>query len=190
VKRTASILLLGVLLFNWCGYRLLSSWLEDKAQSALEADLDDHNYIESQLVSIKVPATHLGYYTNSERFERVDGQMDIGGVQYKYVKRRIFKDSLELLCIADPASTNLQTARDEFFKLVNDLQRTGGEKKDASHSGSSKSFSIDYYTVHEMLHLPEFTLQTKKGSSAYSFFIPSSFSRVSEQPPDPAVAVL
>lgn len=190
MKRTASILLLGILLFNWCGYRLLSSFLEDKAQTALEATLDDNNYAESQLISIKVPAVHLGYYTNSEKFERVDGQIEIGGIQYKYVKRRLFKDSLELLCIADHASMNLQSAKDEFFKLVNDLQRTGSEKKDGSHPGASKIFSIDYYTVNDLFNLSDLHSAVVPKYSAYFFVIPSCFSPIAEQPPDFAPAII
>lgn len=190
MKRTASILILGILLFNWCGYRLLTSYLEDRAHADLEAKLDENNYTESQLISIKVPAVHLGYYTNSEKFERVDGQVEIGGVQYKYVKRRLFNDSLEFLCIADRAATSLQTAKDEFFKLVNDLQRSGGEKKGSGHSSSSKSFSIDYYTINGLLNLSEMQITTAKGRTDYSFFIPTCFSPVAEQPPDFPPAIM
>lgn len=190
MKRTASILLLGILLFNWCGYRLLSSYLEANAHSALEANLDEHKYSESQLISIKVPVTHLGYYTNSEKFERVDGQIEIGGVQYKFVKRRLFNDSLELLCIPDHAGTSLQTAKDEFFKLVNDLQRNGGEKKGGSNAGSSKNFSIDYYTVNDFLNLSVISVAKGTCQSYYSFFIPSCYSPIAEQPPDLTPAII
>jgi hypothetical protein len=183
-------LLLGIFMFNWCGYRLLSSFLEDRAHADLEATLDDNNYNESQLISIKVPAVHLGYYTNSEKFERVDGQIEIGGIQYKYVKSRMFKDSIELLCIADHAGMNLQSAKDEFFKLVNDLQRTGTEKKDGSHSGASKNFSIDYYTVNDLFNLSDLQSAGAQTCSAYFFYIPSCFAPVAEQPPDFASAII
>ncbi|MBS1973655.1 MAG: hypothetical protein JST13_04845 [Bacteroidetes bacterium] len=42
---------------------------------------------------------------------------------------------------------SLQSAKDEFFKLVNDLQHTGQSKKTDSHS--SKNFSVDNYTLSE-----------------------------------------
>jgi hypothetical protein len=190
LKRAASILLLGTLLFNWCGYRLLTSYLEDSAHAALEAKLDDNNYNQSQLISIKVPVTRLGYYTNSVKFERVDGQIEIGGIQYKFVKRRLYNDSLELLCIPDHAAMNLQTAKNEFFKLVNDLQRSGGEKKGGSNSGSSKSFSIDYYTEDEILNLSHLQISGLPSPSSYSFYLPSCYSPIAEQPPDSAPAII
>jgi hypothetical protein len=86
---------------------LLFSSLLDKADRELETRLDENRYDESQLISIKVPVTHLSYYNTSDQFERVDGNIEFGGIQYKYVKRRIFNDSLEVLCseMSSPASS-------------------------------------------------------------------------------------
>ena len=97
VKQLAAILLIGILFFNWYGYQLLTAYWQQKAENTLVARLDRHDYDDDQLVSIKVPLTTLDYYNSSTSFERVDGQVDINGVHYNYVKRRIFKDSLELL---------------------------------------------------------------------------------------------
>jgi len=146
MKKVAAILLMGILLFSWYGYRLVSSYLEDKANRQLEARLDQDRYDESELISIKVPSTHLSYYNSSTQFERVDGQIEVGGVQYKYVKRRLFNDSLELLCIPNHAAMSLQTARNQFFQLVNDIQQHNGQSKKADHS-TSKSFSPTDYDL-------------------------------------------
>src|SRR5260370_348016 len=123
MKKIAAILLMGILFFNWYGYKLLSFYLEDRADRQLEARLDEDRYDESQLISIKVPSSHLSYYNSTAQFERVDGQIEVGGVEYKYVKRRLFNDSLELLCIPNHAAMKLQTARNQFFQLVNDIQQ-------------------------------------------------------------------
>ena len=56
VKRIASILLLGILLFNMGGYRLLSNYFEDMADQRMQAELDMNLYNESDLISIKVAA--------------------------------------------------------------------------------------------------------------------------------------
>jgi hypothetical protein len=147
LKRLAAILLLGILCFNWCGYRLLTAYLESRSDKQLEARLDDNQYDESQLLSIKV-ASHLSYSNPSLQFERVDGQIEVGGIMYKYVKRRIFNDSLELLCIPNHAAMNLQTAKNEFFQLVNDLRHNGQDNNSNSHQGNSKSpVSPEYLTI-------------------------------------------
>jgi len=147
MKRIAAILLMGILFFNWYGYKLLSFYLEGKANRQLEARLDEARYDESQLISIKVPSSHLSYYNSSTQFERVDGQIEVGGVQYKYVKRRLFNDSLELLCIPNQTAMNLQTARNQFFQLVNDIQQHNGQGKKSDHSISKNFSPTDYETV-------------------------------------------
>ena len=109
---------MSILFFNWYGYQLLSGYLQDKADRALEANLDRNTYDGSQLISIKIPITSLSYSNPSTGFERVDGQIEIGGIQYKYVSRRIFGDSLEYRCIPNQAAVRQQTAANEFFRQV------------------------------------------------------------------------
>jgi hypothetical protein len=139
-----TFLLLLILLFNWFGYRLVIGMLETQANSELEARLDENRYDDSQLISIKVPVRYLPYYSNSGEFQRVDGQIEIGGVQYTYVKRRIFHDSLEMLCVPNHLAMQLRTAENEFFRFSNDLAR---EKKPGDNPHARKYFSIDNYTV-------------------------------------------
>ena len=129
MKRIAAILLLSLLLFNWVGYELYTAILQDHADKTMVDNLDQNNYTDADLISIKVPATHLSSYVNTKEFQRVDGKIEIEGVQYNYVKRRFTEDSLELLCIPNKTATQLQTAKNEFFKLVNDLQHPGQSKK-------------------------------------------------------------
>lgn len=189
VKRFAAILLMGVLFFNWYGYQLLSSFMQDRANRGLEARLDRDNYDESNLISLKIPLTTLSYYNSSTQFERVDGQVAIGGVQYKYVKRRIFKDSLELLCIPNQAAMGLQTARNEFFQLVNDLQHNGQSKKSDSHPGAAKnSCSTDYYKTDDILVLSQLFACELPMSSRQVPVISSSYVLTAEQPPDLLIA--
>ena len=178
---------MGLLFFNWYGYRILTSWLEARADHQLEARLDINSYDESQLISFKVPSTHLAYYNTSNQFERVDGQIEIGGVRYKYVKRRLFNDSLEVLCIPNQAAMRLQTAKNDFFKGVNDIRQDNGQsKKSNSTPGSSKSFSsTDYYTAHELVTMGDrwFVLLPKPSDAARAA-INSSLLSTDEQPPD------
>ncbi|MEJ0080249.1 MAG: hypothetical protein WDM78_04660 [Puia sp.] len=82
MKKTLSIILLGLFLFNCFGYKLLMNYIENRADQQMEEQLDNNDYDESQLVSIKVPITYLPYYNNSKSFERIDGKL-------KYTARRI-----------------------------------------------------------------------------------------------------
>jgi hypothetical protein len=184
LKKTASILLLGILLFNWFGYRYLISCMEDQAKLQLEMKLDETNYDESQLVSIKVPATNLAYYTNSSLFERIDGQIEIRGIEYKYVKRRLYRDSLELLCIPDQAAMKLQTAKYNLFQLVNDLLNNGQGKKSGLHPVSLQDSFADCYIIHDPFDLSGLYPASRPDLSDYSSTIPSRPLLTAEQPPE------
>jgi len=125
LKQIAAILLLSVLLFNWIGYRLLTAFWEARAAARMEASLDNDQYDPAELILMRVSADALPYYTASEQFERSDGFIQIGATRYRTVKRRLYNDSIEFLCIPDGASNQLRTTRDDFFRLVNDLQKSG-----------------------------------------------------------------
>ena len=184
MKRIAAILLLSLLLFNWVGYEFYTAILQDRADKTMVANLDREKYSDADLISIKVPAVHLSSYVNSKEFQRVDGKIEIEGVQYNYVKRRFTEDSLELLCIPNKTSTSIQTARNEFFKLVNDLQHPGQSKKSDQHNTSFKGFNAEYYAGIQAFAIPDLTLVTRKALDHYLLQIPSVYLTRAGQPPD------
>ena len=146
MKRIASILLLGILLFNWGGYRLLTNYFETNAEEQMQAEINLHHYNESDLIHIKVPAS-LPYGASSEQFDRVDGNIDINGIHYTYVKRRFYQDSLELLCLPNTERAGIQNARDEFAKLANDfITNKTTSKKAPTHHAHAAKFSVQDFT--------------------------------------------
>jgi hypothetical protein len=186
VKKIAAILLLILLFFNFVGYEFYTAILQARADQTMVANLDRNNYSDADLISIKVPALHLSSYVNSKEFQRVDGQIEIQGIQYNYVKRRFAEDSLELLCIPNKTSTNIQTAKNEFFKLVNDLQHPGQSKKSDQHNASFKGFNTEYYADMQSFAIPDLTLVRQKATAHYLLQIPAVFLSLAGQPPDPA----
>jgi hypothetical protein len=184
VKRIAAILLLGLLLFNWVGYQLYTSILQDQADRTLIASLDENNYSDADLISIKVPAVHLSSYVNSKEFQRVNGQIEIEGVQYNYVKLRYIDGNLELLCIPNKTSTGIQTARDNFFKLVNDLQHPGQSKKSEQHNTAFKSLQSGIFTSPETFVIKDPTLVGMKATDHFLLQIPTVYLTRAGQPPD------
>jgi hypothetical protein len=144
LKKIAAILLLGILLFNWCGYRWVLNWMEQKANHQLEARLDSNDYNESQLIEIRLPL-NMPYLTTQAEFERCDGQVEVNGKHYNYVKRKIDNGQLVLKCIPNETKQRLQSAGDNFFKLVNDLQQDRSAKKSTDgNTGAFKNLTGDY----------------------------------------------
>ena len=183
MKRIAAILLLGIFLFNWCGYRLVTSFLENKANTQLQAALDNNEYNESDLISIKIPSS-LPYNISSSQFEKVEGEVLVNGVTYKYVKRRIINDSLELMCIQNITKTRLQNSRDNFFKLVNDLQHNSQNKKQDSNSNIAKNILSDYSNEQQQFTFAAITAQEIIRGSYTAPNIPVVTLSPQEQPPD------
>lgn len=183
MKRFAAILLMGILFFNWYGYQLLSSYWQNRSDRRLEASFDKDNFDDSQLISLKIPLTTLSYYSGSTSFERVDGQIDIHGVHYKYVKRRIFQDSLELLCIPNMAAMKLQTAKNDFFRQVNDLQQQSQGKKSNAHP--VKDNSKDYCPSTGAIVADAWAATAAPSTGLYApSRLPSRYAPIAENPPE------
>ena len=122
MKKLAAISFLLVLTFNWLGYRFVFDYLEQKQDRLLESKLDMDEYDESQLLSIKAHLP-IPYFVsaNQDKFERWNGEVEINGILYKYVKRRFFSDSVEFLCIPNTGAELLKEARHDYFRIANDV---------------------------------------------------------------------
>ncbi|HWB24124.1 MAG TPA: hypothetical protein VG738_01535 [Chitinophagaceae bacterium] len=142
MKKLAAIFFIGLFLFNIIGYRLVFYFAQKQEDARVEASLDNSDYNENDLVTIKVPLS-LPYQTNWKDFERVDGEVTLDGKIYKYVKRKVEDGQLILLCLPDEHKMRLQTARDDFFKMANDLNATSSSKK-SGNSISIKNVLSDY----------------------------------------------
>jgi len=116
--------------------------MQHRADTRLEAQLDQHQYNESSLIEIRIPL-NMPYQTASSGFERYDGEIEYNGIHYKYVKRKIEDGQLVLLCLPNETKMRLQSARDEFFKLINDIQRSSQSKN--SNAVSLKNPVTEYW---------------------------------------------
>ena len=137
-------MLSALLCFNWYGYRILTAYLQYQASLELEVRLDNNDYDNAQLIELRIPL-NLPYHNDWNYYERYDGEIEFRGIHYKYVKRTIEKGELVLLCLPDKTTQRLQSAKDAFFKLVNDLQQEkNGKTPNPGKSAVQKNFFSDY----------------------------------------------
>lgn len=180
LKKIAAILLLILFVFNSVGYRLYISYVKDKEDMAFTATLDRGNYTDDELITVKIPI-NLPYQTNWKNFERIDGEITMpNGDVYKYVKRKIYNDTMILLCIQHDVKTRLEQKANEFFGKTNDLPGNETNKK----ADALKQIISDYEAVantHESfvctLQLTEFNIDKEE-------FLPSHFIPLHGEPPD------
>lgn len=142
-KITAALLIL-LFLFNLCGYRVFMGYLQDKAAANLDARLDGHLYDDSELVEMKLPM-NLPYQTSWAGYQRCYGQLELNGVMYNYVKRKVSNDTLFLMCIPNTGKMLLETAKNDFFEFSFGLSQKDGSKNHGSRLALiSKSLQADY----------------------------------------------
>lgn len=146
MKKLAAILLLALFVFNAVGYRLWFDVLETNTDAAFTAQIDDGNYNEADLITVKVPI-NMPYQVNRSGFERVDGEIEINGQVYKYVKRQVKSDTMTLLCIPHYEKTELQKKANEFAGKVNDLPANDNNKKAEIFKQLTADFDITYSTA-------------------------------------------
>jgi hypothetical protein len=141
MRKSTSIILLFILLFNVIGYRALFYYAEKKADASMEARLDKDQYDENELVEVKIPLFNP-YQLEQKSFERVNGEINVNGKVFKYVKRKVSDGNLILLCIADAHKNVLKKAKSEFENAASDLTTNG---KNPGRSGLQKNFKISDY---------------------------------------------
>ena len=66
-------------------------YLVVRSDTKLVQQLDDNHYNSKDLVEIKIPL-NSPYITNTKGYERYDGSIELKGVQYNFVKRKIYND--------------------------------------------------------------------------------------------------
>lgn len=183
MKQTATIFLLVIFSFNMFGYRVVYNFMSNTADTNLELALDEKEYNDADLISIKQP-TNLPYYSNSNSFKRLDGEINVDGTIYKYVKVRVYQDSLELLCIPHVAKMKIQNSENEFYKLVNEFSAKGNKKKSGSDQKHIKVLVVEY----EELYNASLIKAPQQISSALFYYTTPSIvdaeGKSAERPPD------
>lgn len=181
MKRLIAILFLSIFLFNLYGYRLLISYWQSQAEISIQAKAAQTP--ESDLVSIKVATVLPPYTYASNTYESITGEVDVHGMTYKYVKRRIFKDSIEFLCVPHIAKKRLENAREEFFRLSNDLQNASDQKK-SSNTIQIKPVVFEYCSLTDNYTFTSLNTEVNFFYTILTPYKPSRFSCSVDHPPE------
>lgn len=185
MRKIAAILLLAIFVFNLFGYRLFVSYMIQSTDQCLQTALDKADYNEAELISIK-KAVNLPYYNNDPEFLPAYGEIEMNGLLYKYVKSRLYNDSLEMLCIPNTTKQNLLAAKDNFTQVVFDMQND----KDKKSPGSEKQHSLlkifTEYESHAGWYLTTtiFPIVTLQNNAYYNSNCGLLHKASVEQPPD------
>jgi hypothetical protein len=159
-------------------------WYQQQSDKKLEVRLDKNDFNEASLIELKIPL-NLPYQTDWSDFERYDGDVTVNGKHYKYVKRKVQDGMLVVKCIPNENKHHIESAREQFFQLANDLQNKGGTKK----SGTPKPTTVknNITECEQMIfitHESSTTPSIKQYSIGHTDFIVTSPHSSPEQPPE------
>ncbi len=180
LKKILAILFLSIYLFNLIGYSFLFQYLIEDANTQLVQRLDKNIYDKTDLVEVKLPMS-LPYLSDMKNFERVDGQVELNGIHYNYVQRKMAHDTLYLLCLPNFAKTDLYNAKADFEKNNSDNPTS---KKNPESPIKKLNVGRDYNIVTESF---DFTSKSLPSASKDNFLcseILSVFIKAPSQPPD------
>ncbi len=93
----------------------------------MEMSIQDISESDTRLVSIKIPI-NLPYLYDWKEYEDVRGEISYKGDTYKCVKRKVYRDSLVLLCVKNTEKSRIQKKSDDYFKKVNSLTANSSKK--------------------------------------------------------------
>jgi hypothetical protein len=119
MKRSISIFLVIILLFNVLGYYGIFLGFKYTNRTQLLKRLDALDYQESETVTIKLPLV-MPYGADTHGFERVNGEFEHEDEVYRLVKQQFLNDTLFIVCIKDLRGKQLEETFSEFSKTLTD----------------------------------------------------------------------
>lgn len=149
MKKAFAILLLSVHFFYICGYQLFFSVAENIANKHMIASLDENKYNENELIQIKC-VLNAPYIINNVSYERCDGQIELNGIQYNYVKRMVRNDTLYMYCIPNHQKTELNNTKNLYANQNTDnpsgktSEQSVLKKINFSNEYNSGTFSFNF----------------------------------------------
>lgn len=155
--------------------------MQQKADNKLEAQLDNSDYNESQLIEIRVPM-NMPYQQRYTEFERHYGEIEIHGKSYTYVKRKIEGDVLILKCIANQSKQEAKIIKNDLAKANSnaDMDHSGKNSSQKSFAKNSLGEYDDQFIIHQTASANNLTVLP---FSDFTSALPEGIATILHQPP-------
>jgi len=93
-------------MFTICGHLVLYQFFVYRSDKLFNDRIGKNMYNVHDLVQIKVPS-HTGVIQNWNYFEKINGQIRFKNTCYNYVKLKLSRDTIYLMCIPNYEETRL-----------------------------------------------------------------------------------
>ncbi|QEC74483.1 hypothetical protein [Mucilaginibacter ginsenosidivorax] len=179
MKRFIAILLLNVHLFNLGGYQFVFQYFIHQSEVQIVKEIYENKIDATKLVEIKIPV-HLPGIKKWDHYVRDNGQLQLKGVYYNYLRYKMSPDTMSFICIANSVKTRLVSANLVIAKEINDvpLSKKGHDSLKKSGTGNDYSFQvIDYQFI-------AFSTQLKAVASPIAYHVNDPYIESPGKPPN------
>lgn len=119
-----------------------------KASLDLVRLLDDQQYRDEELVTLKVPLV-LPYRIDLADYERVSGEVEHQGEFYQLVKQKLENDTLYIVCYKDKDSKRIKQMLADYVKTFTD-KPADGKQQMKSFAGFIKDFLPSHVAIQSL----------------------------------------
>jgi hypothetical protein len=138
-------MLLCIHLFNLGGYDLAFKYFINRSDVQIVKQMYDSKFNSSKLIELKIPV-HMPTIQDWPEYEHITGQIQLNGGYYNYIRLKMTKDTMSLICLPNKVKANLVKANIIAAKNVNDVPLN---KKGTT--SSAKKDNLGYDNVYQVL---------------------------------------
>ena len=137
MKKIVAILLLSMHLFYLGGYMLAFQYFMNRSDNQIVSQLYSNGANSSKLINLKIPV-HMPTLDDWTDYANIQGQVQVKDAYYNYVRLKMTKDTLYLICLPNTVKANLAKANIIMTKNLNDIPLS---KKGPNNSSTKKAES-------------------------------------------------
>lgn len=120
MKKTIALILLNIYLLNIGGQLVLHQYLVYKSDRFFNEQIQKGLYNVTDLTEVTIPV-NLSAIHDWSTFENISGHITFGNATYNYVKMRITKNALHLMCIPNYETTRFSDSNVLDAKGIKDI---------------------------------------------------------------------
>jgi hypothetical protein len=178
LKKLIAMIFLLIHLFNIGGQLAFHQYLAYKADQFFNAQVNKNLYNVDDLTEVKIPV-NMPQITDCKRYANLNGEVRFKNASYNYVKIRVTKKAIYLMCIPNYETTHLCGRNIICAKQIKDISIP---HKDHVPFGKINIMDYNYPVFNYKFSAPLFALQ-KEMQTGHSHILETSISGPG-QPPD------
>ena len=178
MKKLIALSLLFIHLFNIGGQLLFYEYALYQSDKLFDEQINQNRYNPDDLTEVRIPANIPGI-ADENNYEYINGRVQFGNTAYNYVKIKITRTAIYLVCIPNYATTHLSNQN-----IINAMQIPDipVPKKDHVPFGKINLACYNYQNIHFKFTIP--LISNGKNIPDHFLMIPNAIITGPGQPPD------